>query len=185
MKELTKRERLLIASLGLASETGYHSLKISDITERAEVAKGTFYTYFKDKADCFRQASANINNNLRNRYIKSGLISSAKDLSLTAEMVFESTWYNRRLGRLYASELLSIDEAFAKDFALQNATLYQDILKIINPNENDESLKIKSLMVMGIIDALIFEVFASDDTDEEVIKRRFIKAFEAIANCSI
>ena len=46
-----KRETLLNTSFELFTTKGLSKTSISDIVERAGVAKGTFYLYFKDKLD--------------------------------------------------------------------------------------------------------------------------------------
>jgi AcrR family transcriptional regulator len=48
-KKRQKRERLLNASLQLFREKGYEHTKVSDITQAAGVAKGTFFNYFPTK----------------------------------------------------------------------------------------------------------------------------------------
>jgi AcrR family transcriptional regulator len=48
-KKRLKRERLLNASLELFREKGYEQTKVSDITQAAGVAKGTFFNYFPTK----------------------------------------------------------------------------------------------------------------------------------------
>lgn len=48
------REALLRAAEKVFGEKGYHAASISEITQEAEVAMGTFYLYFKDKEDVFR-----------------------------------------------------------------------------------------------------------------------------------
>src|SRR5690242_10782142 len=40
------RFRLKIAAIAALAEVGYQDLKVSDVCERAEVAQGTFYSYF-------------------------------------------------------------------------------------------------------------------------------------------
>ena len=46
-----KLEKLLNASFELFTSQGINKTSISDIVNKAEVAKGTFYLYFKDKYD--------------------------------------------------------------------------------------------------------------------------------------
>ena len=48
-KKEETRQRLLSASLELFHEQGYSATTIEDITERADVAKGTFFNYFPSK----------------------------------------------------------------------------------------------------------------------------------------
>lgn len=45
------RFRLKIAAISVLGEVGYQALKVSDICEQADVALGTFYTYFADKSE--------------------------------------------------------------------------------------------------------------------------------------
>lgn len=46
-----KKEMLLGAAYRLFTQKGFNSTTISDIVEKAGVAKGTFYLYFRDKYD--------------------------------------------------------------------------------------------------------------------------------------
>ena len=48
-KKEAKKSSLLQAALDLFLEKGVSKTSISEIAERANVAKGTFYLYFKDK----------------------------------------------------------------------------------------------------------------------------------------
>lgn len=50
-KKKQKRDALLLAAFGLFTEKGINDTSISDIAGRANMAKGTFYLYFKDKYD--------------------------------------------------------------------------------------------------------------------------------------
>lgn len=46
-----KKDALLAAAFTLFTEKGIHETSISDIARKAQLAKGTFYLYFKDKYD--------------------------------------------------------------------------------------------------------------------------------------
>lgn len=46
-----KRESLLNTAFSIFTSKGVSQTSISEIAERAGVAKGTFYLYFKDKYD--------------------------------------------------------------------------------------------------------------------------------------
>ena len=48
-KKKKKRIALLDAAYDLFTSKGVAETSISDIVQRAEMAKGTFYLYFKDK----------------------------------------------------------------------------------------------------------------------------------------
>jgi len=48
-----KKNKLYEAAKGIFYEFGYKKTSVNDITSKAGVAKGTFYIYFKSKADIF------------------------------------------------------------------------------------------------------------------------------------
>ncbi len=50
-KGLRTRQRLKIATAKILARDGYHAMRVSDISARARLAEGSFYVYFKDKAD--------------------------------------------------------------------------------------------------------------------------------------
>lgn len=45
------RQRLRIAAAEVLEAEGFQAMKVSEICERAEVAQGTFYVYFRDKVE--------------------------------------------------------------------------------------------------------------------------------------
>lgn len=54
--EASQRTRLLQATIELGTERGMASLTLTDIVQRAGVARSTFYEYFADKQQCFLHA---------------------------------------------------------------------------------------------------------------------------------
>lgn len=50
-KRARTRERLRIATIEVLNERGYNAMRAGDITEAAALAEGSFYVYFKSKAD--------------------------------------------------------------------------------------------------------------------------------------
>ncbi len=48
-RRLHTRKLLIQATLQLILEKGYNAISIQDITERADLGRGTFYLHFKDK----------------------------------------------------------------------------------------------------------------------------------------
>lgn len=50
-KKKQKRDSLLMAAFSLFTDKGIKDTSISDIAKKANMAKGTFYLYFKDKFD--------------------------------------------------------------------------------------------------------------------------------------
>jgi AcrR family transcriptional regulator len=59
------RRRLLDAAEAVFAEHGYHDASIVRIVERAGVAQGTFYIYFRSKQEIFEELVADLNTRLR------------------------------------------------------------------------------------------------------------------------
>jgi len=57
-KKQIKRDRLLASAYALFVQRGLNETSINDIAEYADVGKGTFYLYFKDKWDINNQVIA-------------------------------------------------------------------------------------------------------------------------------
>lgn len=60
-----RKQQLVDAALALFSEHGYNATRISDICERAGVAKGLFYWYFPTKHDLFGEIVRSMRQRLR------------------------------------------------------------------------------------------------------------------------
>lgn len=54
---LETKHRLITAGLDLIKSKGFDAINVEDITQKAGVAKGTFYTYFKRKEDIVLEIS--------------------------------------------------------------------------------------------------------------------------------
>ena len=52
-----KRRFILQAAADAFGTKGFHAVTVQDISERAGIARGTFYLYFKDKKDVYRALS--------------------------------------------------------------------------------------------------------------------------------
>lgn len=59
------RRRLLNAAETEFGTRGYHGASVSSITQRAEIAQGTFYLYFRSKEELFLQLVKDIGHQLR------------------------------------------------------------------------------------------------------------------------
>ncbi len=53
MLKKNRREEILTAAITVFSQKGYHDTSISDLIEKAGIARGTFYLYFENKRQIF------------------------------------------------------------------------------------------------------------------------------------
>ncbi len=60
-----RKRQLVDAAIGLFAERGYSATRISDICDRAGVAKGLFYWYFPTKLDLFSELVRSMRHQLR------------------------------------------------------------------------------------------------------------------------
>lgn len=107
-KKKVKRDSLLTAAFSLFTDKGVNDTSVSDIVKRANMAKGTFYLYFKDKFD------------VRDKLI----ITKAKELLLLA------------IRQMRETELTSLEERviFLVDFILNRFNENKILLRFISKN---------------------------------------------------
>ena len=60
MLKKNRREEILHAAISAFSHKGYHDTSISDIIEKAGIARGTFYLYFENKRQIFDSVLDNL-----------------------------------------------------------------------------------------------------------------------------
>jgi AcrR family transcriptional regulator len=62
-----RRDDILKAASRVFTQKGYHGTKVSDITEAAGISTGTFYFYFGDKLELFKEVVGDILNYLNEK----------------------------------------------------------------------------------------------------------------------
>ncbi|MCR5148330.1 MAG: TetR/AcrR family transcriptional regulator [Eubacterium sp.] len=61
-RSIEKKQRIKDAAMKLMSEKGYHSTSSNEIAKEAGVSIGTFYSYYKDKKELYKELVADIYN---------------------------------------------------------------------------------------------------------------------------
>ncbi|MFP3889217.1 TetR/AcrR family transcriptional regulator [uncultured Ralstonia sp.] len=119
------RESLLRAAEKVFGEKGYYTASISEITQEAEVAMGTFYLYFKDKEDIFRALVAHmlelVRTHLRKHVAAATSQIEAERLGLKAFLSFVSR--HKNLYRIVLDSY-SVDESIYRSYFQVFADLY-------------------------------------------------------------
>lgn len=156
-RRLQTRKLLMQATLQLVLEKGFDAISIQDITDRADLGRGTFYIHFKDKEEVvwtafqelFRELEQEAHNQLDRNMPQVeyyGLLN-----------IFRHAENNRDLYRvMFGGQGSAILTARAQDFLAQ-AFLY-DIRNAPQPPEINFNIpeEIEAQILTGVISRLLF-----------------------------
>ncbi len=95
-RALKTRQRLLESALSVFTQHGIDACSIEDITEKADVGKGTFYRHFDDKRDVLLSLAEAAAKDLVTALRETSLESAALPEALNRLMAAEAAWYHRR-----------------------------------------------------------------------------------------
>ena len=130
-----KKEALFRTAYELFTTKGINSTAISDIVEKAGVAKGTFYLYFKDKYDIKNKLIAHKTKELFDHkpllnFISKNLVMGALKSAFWAEDEGDKIFYERYLELVEADEheYQDIDIMLFTILELAGSTGYNSIL---------------------------------------------------------
>jgi AcrR family transcriptional regulator len=122
-KRERRRKELLTAALAVFAEKGFHQTRVSDILERAGVARGTFYLYFDGKDALFRELLDMVLTQIRASVVGVDLDEGAPPLRdqllVTVRRVLLAFRANRAIGQVVLREAVGLDaevEAKLDDF---------------------------------------------------------------------
>jgi AcrR family transcriptional regulator len=156
-RRLHTRRLLIQTALQLVLEKGYDVISIQDITDRADLGRGTFYIHFKDKEDVLWAAFQDLFTELEQEAHKTldrhmPQVEYYGLLNIFCHAEKNRDLYRVMFGRQGSSRLT----ARAQDF-LANAFLY-DIRNAPTPPEIDFNLpeEIEAQMLTGVISRLLF-----------------------------
>ena len=96
-----KRRFILKAAAAAFGARGFHAVTVTDIAERAGIAHGTFYLYFKDKKDVYRELSQQLQSQVMEVILPGGAAEVLADGTDLAALVRERLV---GLGRLFERE---------------------------------------------------------------------------------
>lgn len=161
VKKIDKEQRLLDASLELFLDNGFNNVSIDQICKKAQIAKGTFYLYFKDKDDILQgvlnRESKIIIINLFTQTIKQ------ENLNLEKRIL-----YFTNLAIDYFIEHKSLLALFKRNFALPIT---------LNDIHNDDNHEIKE-----VVDSFINDTELSKKYDTETIYKLIYIVIEMIGS---
>ncbi len=170
-RRLQTRKLLIHSALQLVLEKGYDAISIQDITDRADLGRGTFYIHFKDKEEVVWTAFQELFQGLEQEAHQQ-LDRSMPQVEYYGLLnIFRHAEKNRDLYRvMFGRQGSAMLTGRAQDFLAQ-AFLY-DIRNAPQPPELDFNIpeEIEAQILTGVISRLLFWWLetANDYTSEQM-----------------
>jgi AcrR family transcriptional regulator len=153
-----RRLSILNAAKEMFAINGYHDTSISDIIKRADIARGTFYLYFKDKREIFDalfdQLLQSINESLKRVVISTDQKPPLDQIAENLHRIFQLAMNDPELARIlfrHAPGLDSITDQKIEGFYNKIASLIEDALSLGEKMSiiKDGDFKLISIFIMG------------------------------------
>ena len=118
MKKEQRRAHILESALEVFATKGYHAATVSDIINKAGVARGTFYLYFGSKRALFDQLLDDLFELLHNSVKRidpgRGAAGVLAQMEANIDAVLQLMLDNRAMLRILMSEAVGLDPGFDK-----------------------------------------------------------------------
>lgn len=135
-----KKERIIDAALDEFSEHSYHQARVSKIVKKAEIPKGSFYQYFKNKKEIFLYI-IDIMGEKKLKYLED-IIAKQPEMEF---FEFLGTLYKR--GLKFAKDHPRLNKIGNKLFSDVNNELFEEIMAI---NKNKSIKFFRKLLKEGV-----------------------------------
>jgi TetR/AcrR family fatty acid metabolism transcriptional regulator len=162
-KKILRRESIIQAAIEVFSKKGFQAAGISEIAQRAGVADGTIYQYFKNKEDLFFSIPIEKTNEFRSK-----VELHLKGISGALNKLRKFVWYflyffktNPEYGRLLMLEM-RVNKSFVKtetyDFLKQSVS---SVLEIIEEGQKegvirkDVDIYLLRHLILGILEHMV------------------------------
>jgi AcrR family transcriptional regulator len=151
-----RKQQIVDAAMVLFAERGYSSTRISDICERAGVAKGLFYWYFPTKLDLFSELVRTMRQQLR-RAQASAATADADPLTRIRQGAEASVRFMAEHSRYF--ELLDVERADPAIAAVlrSGSSVYREDVEALVKEAQSEGLIADAnphLMAVGVLGAV-------------------------------
>ncbi|MBI2683142.1 MAG: TetR/AcrR family transcriptional regulator [Acidobacteriales bacterium] len=158
-----KYDRILRSAIEVFAEHGYFNSRVSDIADRAGVADGTIYLYFKNKEQILMAALDFAFNTFMEAARKelAGLTDPRQKLRRLAQLHLEMLGANRGLATVFQTEVRQ-SAKFLSEFSHEHLIAYFDLIRAIVHEGQEQgqfrkeaSDKIVANCLFGALDAMV------------------------------
>lgn len=120
-KQGNKERDILTAAIDVFAQHGYHKAKISQIAEKANVAAGSIYIYYKNKEDLlnriFEKLWKNLYEDLKET-TSNGYLTPVEKIDAMVELAFDSFTQNPSLALVFVNEQYHLQLTNGKHFTI-------------------------------------------------------------------
>jgi len=162
------RDEFVDTARKLFTERGIEATSVDDIVGAAGVAKGTFYLYFKSKAELVTQVVSALLDDLESR-ISRALSGAPQDaptkLRLVIKTQVEFVLENRKLAALLWSDRpADVTDDMRDKAAGVTSALYERIIRtgMLQANYREVDARLAAAVLSGILAVLVREVLDAD-----------------------
>lgn len=174
---MDKKAEILRCGRELFSANGFKDTNVSDITQKAGIAAGTFYLYYPSKDELFMEIYNEENVKLK-REIMAALNLDGDPMTVIAEMIrlnYEGMTANPILREWYNRDVFTrIERKFREQNGLEKVDfMYASFAEVVKKWQDDGKMRadIDSSMVMAIFAAIV-----NVDTHKEEIGLQYFPA---------
>jgi len=156
-REETK-ERLIEAGKRVIFEKGFHRSRISDITQEAGLAHGTFYLYFKTKEDFLLELLSSVRRDMLSLMEKGIELLDKGRVEEGKELVFMKTFdlmvEEKELAKIFFFEAICGSERF-QEFYKEGKTLFLERITQALSIMEEKNPEVKAHILLGTARHLI------------------------------
>lgn len=171
MEMLDKRYRIQNAAVSLFQEQGVDSTSVNEIVKRANVAKGTFYVYYKDKNALISQILTKQHGALMNDILNRSYESAAGNGSEWKKMFVEELINHHRQNPLLLKTIQK-NMSFIFDTEEHRMTVYKEIHRLPEflhlwkrEQECDRDTLNRFMLVIEIVSVVCYNALSFDHPD--------------------
>lgn len=192
MESLNKRYRIQHAAVELFQEQGVESTSVNEIVQRANVAKGTFYVYYKDKRELISQIltikqGIMLNDILNTSYELAHCHTTCWKECFTNEMIAHHQNHPDLLKMMQKNITSILDTEEHREEVFQQVERLDEFLSLMRREHEDRKQTLNRFMlIMQIIGVVCYNAIFYDQPDhiEHILpelKRTISKMMESEA----
>lgn len=171
MEMIDKRSRIQAAATILFKEQGVEATSVNDIVKSANVAKGTFYVYYKDKNTLVSQILTKQHGSLLNELLNRSYEVSQKQHRCWKLAFLEELIHHHRQNPLLLKTIQK-NMPFIFDTEAHRNTVFQEVERLPEflstwkrVDESDHSVINRFMLVMEIVSVVCFNALTYDHPD--------------------